>query len=713
VAGWGLGPKLRGWLLRNPQAVERMGEEAWQDAQDPTVASELGRIRVRLEDAVAEVRRAVGVAEGTFSAVASPLIQVLVRFYHPWEDPEAGAHEATLWQQWCEGLDGLAELAGDEQAAPRYWLDLLEQASRLLRVALPPRSIDHVTVSTADRTRMDGLRLCVVMGASEGMEDGGADLPGLSGEERQSLSERGLLGLQHGAFRGLLDRRLTAYFGLTRWREKLVVTRPKRHGAGQELPAVAWFDGLRRAGAPTVTAPGAIVPRAGGVRSVAQLEAGLLAWASGHVSGSEAGEWAALYESVREQRDLSLAGFMRLAGAAGLFFGPLEGAAETSTVRPEHSVTLTLSDRDLSDYLICPFKYLAGRELGLKALAERGSSADDWVGLLRKAGYGLRLSGVRASLKAGESAELIAGPQVVRAAGDMRLAGGHREEHVRELAGGSLVRAVESLARWFEAGGGEAARLTGDRGVLAMPDALTTPKGNRLILTTRSFWAEEIEAGNRRGVVFLEFRNDPAASIKLSKLTVERALEEGVRIAVTGAVARAGDAGSLGLVGRLVVPLRFKPRAEPSREKAAKKAPEVGNGQLGGWMVDEFAMAILQRDPDANAFLKAKLTNAGKLNGSTMGTPWETIEAIQEKVVALATELADAILSKRRHPLPVKQGSKLPCGHCDFGSVCRFDIRVGGTRSPGPDLVIPEEVDKVSTPKVWKQKKAAGKGKSL
>ncbi len=687
--------RLRGWLLWNPSAVTNISQLAWMDDANPLVGGELDPIRAKLVALLSPFTAAVTVSQSTFAPVGAGLFGVLTEVYKPWSKAEPAPQDTVLWQQWCDSLDSLAELAGSEAAPPKQWLELLEEATKLLKVALAPRSIDHVTISTPDRTRVDGVPLCVVMGASSGtgFESGGAELPGLSGEERQWLSTAGLLGSQHAAFRGVLDQRLVAYFGLTRWRNQLVVTRPLRLGKGRNLAATPWFTKLKKSGAECVTAVGAVIPSAKSLCSEMALEAGLLAWAGGNQK-SDLALWAAAYDGLQAAGGRRLVRLVTASNAAGEFFGPSVPAASETAMMP---TDLVLAARDIEVFLDCPFKYMVEKELGLKGTADRGEPADDWKTLLRNAGYRIGERAVREVVAEGEASEQLVKPAVAQAqARSNRAMSGEpgRDSHIVVLAQHSLGRALKSLTGWMKVAQTWTAELPASGGDLVSPVPLKTPAGHKLILKTRSFWAEEVQGKSTREIVFMDWAMSQPGAQRFDRMCVEDVVAEGIRIGIASQLldSRGGGKGLdadgasvAGVAGHLRVNLRSTAKSYHSREYAIAKSPTVGNGAIGGWLKEALATDLAADLPEG--LLHLRINQNGAPSANSMAVPDAAVAAVAAKTFALAARVADDVAGARRLAIPADKSIGLPCNHCQFRPVCRFDNRIQKPRKPSPEPV--------------------------
>ena len=106
-----------------------------------------------------------------------------------------------------------------------------------IKVGLIPPSSDCVTIGDLERTRLDDIKVLIVLGANEGIIPKTSDNHGiLSEEERRNLSERDVV-LSPSPRDKVFIQKYYLYLNLTKPAEKLYITYHCYGSDGKETPA--------------------------------------------------------------------------------------------------------------------------------------------------------------------------------------------------------------------------------------------------------------------------------------------------------------------------------------------------------------------------------------------------------------------------------------------------------------------------------------------
>ncbi|HWP50348.1 MAG TPA: PD-(D/E)XK nuclease family protein [Clostridia bacterium] len=149
--------------------------------------------------------------------------------------------QSLLWQQLIGLLELFDAIPVEIAVTKERIAELIELSFGGFEVATVPRTLDEITVGTADRIRCENVRAVFLLGAIEG-EFPSAAMPGglLSENERRQLVEGGLDLLTEGD-RSQATERMFCYRAVTAPTERLVVCCPRTDAAGTALLPSAIF----------------------------------------------------------------------------------------------------------------------------------------------------------------------------------------------------------------------------------------------------------------------------------------------------------------------------------------------------------------------------------------------------------------------------------------------------------------------------------------
>ena len=148
--------------------------------------------------------------------------------------PVLAAHAERLWDQVMQILDHFALALGDETMPASQLEEMFTMLCRTMDMGTIPRSLDAVTVGSADRIRYSVPRAVFVLGANEGVFPAYPVGNGiLTEEERRHLKKKDLV-LAQDVLTQCVEERYYAYLALTAPSERLTVT---YHTGGECAPS--------------------------------------------------------------------------------------------------------------------------------------------------------------------------------------------------------------------------------------------------------------------------------------------------------------------------------------------------------------------------------------------------------------------------------------------------------------------------------------------
>ncbi|MCX8037217.1 MAG: PD-(D/E)XK nuclease family protein [Candidatus Sumerlaeia bacterium] len=283
---------------------------------------------------------------------------------------EADEHR-QVWEAVISVLDQAVSVMRDTPVTLEEFREILESGLEGLRLRLVPPSLDEVLVGSIERSRHPAVRAAFVLGVNERVFPR-PQLPDIifGDRDRDRLAREGIV-LGPVSDKRLLHEQFLAYVAFTRPSERLYVSHAEADPMGKPLHPSVFIEALRRAVEPLASAGCGLRERCVGREETV----GDLAHWRGAMSGLAAGlrrggdresrartTWMALYGEMRRQERWRAAMVRRLGGLvyenrASL---GLETARQLYGLRSESSVSR------LECFAACPFKHFARYGLGLK-----------------------------------------------------------------------------------------------------------------------------------------------------------------------------------------------------------------------------------------------------------------------------------------------------------------------------------------------------------
>ena len=147
----------------------------------------------------------------------------------------AASEHDQAWNQWLEVLDQFVLVFGDVELPIEEAIKILDEGFDTLEFARIPPSIDQVTVTTLDISRLTDMKAVFVIGVNDGVLPKRIDSEGLlSDSEREWFMQIGFELAPTSKMR-LMDETLMAYRAFTTAEEKLFITYPIADEEGKSL----------------------------------------------------------------------------------------------------------------------------------------------------------------------------------------------------------------------------------------------------------------------------------------------------------------------------------------------------------------------------------------------------------------------------------------------------------------------------------------------
>lgn len=140
-----------------------------------------------------------------------------------------------LWNMLIHGLDVLAEILGDEEVTLSDYRELLCAVLSGSKYAVPPQTLDAVTLSAAERGRLSSPRAVFVVGMNEGVFPAAVKNTGLFSDRDQAALEEAGMEISFSLKDKVAEERFITYQALSSPSEELYVTVPMADSAGKTL----------------------------------------------------------------------------------------------------------------------------------------------------------------------------------------------------------------------------------------------------------------------------------------------------------------------------------------------------------------------------------------------------------------------------------------------------------------------------------------------
>lgn len=294
-----------------------------------------------------------------------------------------GKMHRQLWDNVMKLLEELVELAGEERISLELFVGMVDAGLSSLKLASIPPSIDQVVIGSMERTRLANVKICYILGASDGIMPMKVQEDGILSEaDRDVLTNNGLA-MAPSARRRLLDERFLIYTTLTTPSDHLWLSYPLADEEGKKLlpseiiRTLLWqFPELRVQSHPLEPQLGMTTEEqreyiAHPNRSLTYLIAKLRQWKQGEQLDPI---WWDLYNwfALRPVYEQKLTTLLR-----SLQFDNIELPLQLETARGLYGDKMMMSVSRVERFVSCPFQHFSIYGLRLKERKQYRLAAPD------------------------------------------------------------------------------------------------------------------------------------------------------------------------------------------------------------------------------------------------------------------------------------------------------------------------------------------------
>jgi len=697
----------KGWCQADPWDDQR---PIPMDEEDPEVAANsVDQIRRRLVNRLAPtikrlrpgdeqpLRVIAGELFGAFDALGvQKTLEGWMAAAGKLQEVEHAAEHQRVWDELVDLFDQMVSLLGDEPMSLERFGEVLESGLEQFDLALTPPTVDQVLVGQVDRTRTPRVRAVFLLGLSEGeFPAPAADGSILSDRERRELQKLSI-DLDPDTRRRLLDEQLLGYIAMTRASERLYLSRTAvDHGRRAANPSIFWT----RARQLFPTAPlHAIQPALGisaeQIATPRQLVTSLMRWMrEPSEDPAENQTWRSLYQwlATRPMNDDAI-DTVRYRAWKALSY------ANQAQLSPQMCTSLfpgplTVSASQLEAFARCPFSHFLRYGLRLRPRERQQIGHSELARLYSRLLAKLIDRAIRAKRAWDgpdapiDSAAIDACLTEIDDLLTTHLArSGARGKYLMERTRKTLVEFLASQRELIRRGRFRPAfsALTFGAGSPVPALQLISEKGTQLSVQGRIDRVDLLEGG--RDVCVMSYRLK-AASLSLDAVYNGLSLQLLTSLLALQANGTQLTGKPLGAAGAftLQVPRALQDVSHPDDPKAL--APDHPGFHLATKPRGIFSSRQLhQFDSDLQTgrsqVLQVLVKKDGELGASTYSDVADEAEfqSLLKYVERQIGALADRISAGDIAIAPYLLGDKSPCAHCDYQSVCRFQVPVNSYR---------------------------------
>ncbi|MEK6642340.1 MAG: PD-(D/E)XK nuclease family protein [Planctomycetota bacterium] len=602
---------------------------------------------------------------------------------------EAEEHE-QVWNDFVKLLDELVSALGDETMTRRQFREVLESGLSQLSLGLVPSTLDQVLVSSIERSRHPPVKAVLVLGFGAGQFPARVTEDTILADEERGWLEAGGVQLSRTRKGRLLDERMLAYIALTRPSEFLWISYPTADERGRELGPSPYWTHVRSA-LPEIPEEQIVVDDPRLVGTPSELVAGIAAWAKDHcrieLTGPDADSshddaWPSLYDLARNDPNYKPA----LASSLAAMLDPREATLSTNTASTLWRTPYLASVTALEQYARCPFQHFSARGLRLQERHTHDIAAMDmgrvyhrvleqFVNELIETGRPLKdvpVSEIAANL------DRLSKTAVPEYAEQVRM-----EEREKRLAlwRGSVelppaLRGARALLGRTQLRPWKTEQSFGFDGEDSLPGLeITTPKGRAVVLRGRIDRVDIVQDG-QVAVVF-DYKRSSKSRLELDRVYHGMALQLLSYLLVLREHAKTPDGVAVKPGGAFYLPLIGSLDRVDDPQASPEDIPDPSKSFRPRGIVDFDAIGAL--DPDCGdgwnpsfAVYQKKEGGMGNIEKSDAVTS-DQLPRLLNYVRSKMGELADRWIDGDVRVYPARLGRELPCTHCPYRGVCRFE----------------------------------------
>lgn len=601
---------------------------------------------------------------------------------------ERGEHE-QVWTELVALFDQMVDLMGDEIVSLADFMTILDSGLESFDLALTPPTVDEVLVGNVDRTRTPDLKAVILLGMVEGeFPRAPHDTSMISDDERQSLRHH-KVEIDPDTERRLLDEQLLGYIALTRASSFLRLSRPMADDAARPLAPSPFWTHVRR------VCPDAKIEHISRdapshldcIGTPRQLITTLMCWVHNQAdetikrddSCAALYDWLARHPFANDTIDV-----MRYRSWRALNYRN-EAKLSPDIAARIFAQPLHASVSRIETFAVCPFKHFAQYGLRLRERDEEDVTPLD----LGNVYHGILENIVRAMVQkkqgwdgseASEAAVRRYAKQIGAELRDEILLSTARNQYLLERVEKTLDQVIASQNA--AAGRGSfrpayAELAFGREGSELPPYTLTTPNGKKVVLHGKIDRVDLLEKEAAFAVIDYKLRGN---RLDLDRVYYGISLQLLTYLLVLQAHGEQLTGKKLTPVAAFYVRLLRDLEEVDHPDDAASPDEEQFNLKTKprGCFNDRYVRSLDQNiGPGVASEVVAAYMNKGggfgRKNSTDVAEPSE-FAALLRKVHDQIGKLADGLIAGDVSVFPYRIKDQSPCSHCDFRSVCRFEL---------------------------------------
>lgn len=615
---------------------------------------------------------------------------------------EASEHE-RVWLDLVKLLEELDGSLGEESMTARQVREVLESGLSDFSLGLVPPTLDQVLVSSIERSRHPPIRAAFLLGFNEGQFPARIAEDTIFGDaERRFLASRGAnLGRTRDECQ--LDERTLAYIAVTRPSELLRISYCAADEANRALEPSSYLVYVLSALPGICIEP--IVDDAVAISTRSQLARRLALsirnWATDRSPVGDAAKWLSIYEWARSKAEPRTRAAVASAMRALQPIEPVTLSAEAAEALwpPPYLTSITR----LEKMAACPFQHFAAYGLRLSERARHEISQQHLGNLY----HTVLQQFVNELMETGKQLGDMTDTEILNACNRlcdqaMKLYAdslGLSDDEIRkttwrfgrelpfalrahrELLGKSPLRPVMT-EKWFGLNPGD------------LPAIELTLKNNIVHVRGKIDRVDFVQSGGERLAVVFDYKRTTERRLRLDMVYHGLALQLLAYLLVlrdaNGPTAD-GAGGSVRIIpgGAFFLPLLGQFAKVEHPDDADELCDEIIKSLRPRGIVD--FDSIDELDPEARngqskAFVVQKRKTDGKISNldRSDAVPGPALPLIIDHVRGRLTELAQSWIAGDVRVLPYRYRTEMPCTHCLYRSVCRFEHSTHQTRRLEP-----------------------------
>lgn len=569
----------------------------------------------------------------------------------------AGQDALRSWELSMDALDSMSRLLGTDSVSPAEFGELLDTLLRAGQVGNVPRTQNAVTLTGADRMRLDGPAHAFVLGLTEGDFPKGAAMSGLlSGQDRDYLAACGIE--LPGSFESkVLLEEMFFYRALTCSKDGLYLFSPSQVGGEAKTPCVA-VSRLAEKLTPAALSLGE-EELCGG------KGAALARYAAAYTEDSSLRATLSVVLSEQEETVPALALLKNAAIPRSYHVG--DAAVMGSLIGKR----MGLSPSRIEQYYKCSYSYFLQYVLKLKARKPAELSptqSGSFVHYILEKALGLlgdtfvdqtdeQLLNLAEKLAEEYIADNI--PQSASASTRFAYLIGRIKRNTAKLL--CFMREEQKQSSFVP----EAFELKlGEEDVKAL--SLKTPDGKQISV---SGTIDRVDVMHRDGHCYVRVVDYKTGNKTFALDEVYEGLDLQMLLYMfsvcDSSEGRFADAVPAGVVYLLA-------DKNPELMERTKAASWIPTYQVDGLILDDEMVINAMDHEGGGVFIPVKRNKNGSLAKGSKVASLAKLGRIKQRIEELVIEMAGELYAGRVEPVPLITG-KSPCEYCDYISVCRHE----------------------------------------